>query len=51
MMFILWTENFYPKSNEIIKEISVMLSKKINLPEKFDDFKHDVPGNWFKGPF
>ena len=45
------TENFYPKSNEIIKEISVMLSKKINLPEKFDDFKHDVPGNWFKGPF
>ena len=46
------TEDFYPTSFDIAKKVCSMFDVIINE----DDFKHsssphDVPGDWFKGPF
>ena len=46
------TKNFYPGSKEIADTILNILRKKINTTELSKDRKfHDVPGDWFKGPF
>ena len=46
------TKRFYPGQKEIINAVIKLLKLKINL--KIKDKKnihHDVPGEWFKGPF
>ncbi len=47
------TNNFYPKDLKIMEVISEMLSKKINhqKQERPPISMHDIPGDWFKGPF
>ncbi len=47
------TKDFYKKAEDIIKTIGLILGKKINtgLIKKQRKFPHDVPGDWFKGPF
>tara|TARA_B100000795_G_scaffold266622_2_gene250091 strand:- start:4859 stop:5932 length:1074 start_codon:yes stop_codon:yes gene_type:complete len=47
------TRNFYPTANTIIARIIHMLKLKVNIGEIAVDNKtqHDVPGDWFKGPF
>lgn len=47
------TQHFYPNSLSIVEKIAEMLGKTVDVTE----FKqpatrpHDVPGDWFKGPF
>ena len=44
------TKNFYITEKDIIKKIFKIL--KINKTISTKKIKHhDVPGNWFKGPF
>ena len=47
------TKNFYPDYISIIKEVSKLINKSINLKTlKRETFgRHDIPGPWFKGPF
>ena len=47
------TKDFYPTANTIITRVSQMLKLKVNLGDIMLDEKnhHDVPGDWFKGPF
>ena len=51
------TKFYYPNSIDIIKKIEYLVQKKINkikiseYIKKQNLKKHDVPGNWFKGPF
>ena len=46
------TKNFYIRANKIADEVLLMLkikkNKNLNLKEPIP---HDVPGDWFKGPF
>ena len=46
------TKNFYIRANKIADEVLLMLkikkNKNLNLIEPIP---HDVPGDWFKGPF
>lgn len=47
------TKGFYIRAADIVKQVLTMLDKDISkvdqdLPEPFP---HDVPGDWFKGPF
>ena len=46
------TKDFYPTYRDIIFEVLKMLKKK-TLKNKIPVLKnlHDVPGNWFTGPF
>ena len=44
------TNNIYSDANSIISHINKLNEKNIPLLEN-DDFPHDVPGDWFKGPF
>ena len=37
-------------SKDIVKEVSILLAKRIPV-EVERDSNHDVPGDWFKGPF
>lgn len=44
------TKGFYPRADEIVEAVSRMLNKSISA--KFErNHPHDVPGEWFKGPF
>ena len=47
------TRNFYPGSSEVIDAIETLLSCKIDKTSLLDKvtWPHDVPGDWFKGPF
>ena len=46
------TRNFYPTSYEIAKKVCSMLEMPFNEKNfKPSSFPHDVPGDWFKGPF
>jgi len=46
------TEDFYPTSYDIAKKICSMLSVTFNKSDfKHSSIPHDVPGDWFKGPF
>ena len=43
------TKKRYSGWIDIVKEVSIILEKRIPLEVK--DPNHDVPGDWFKGPF
>ncbi|MBN1788060.1 MAG: alpha-ketoacid dehydrogenase subunit beta [Sedimentisphaerales bacterium] len=47
------TKVFYKKAEDIIELAGKMLEKDIDLKsfQRSKDFLHDVPGDWFKGPF
>jgi acetoin:2,6-dichlorophenolindophenol oxidoreductase subunit beta len=46
------TEDFYPTSHDIAKKVCAMLEVSFNEKDfKRSSFPHDVPGDWFKGPF
>lgn len=47
------TEKYYKGAEDIVHTIGKMLDKKLDIKEIIDAGKspHDVPGNWFKGPF
>ncbi len=46
------TKDFYPTSRNIILEIFKMLNKKIESKQIPSEKNfHDIPGDWFKGPF
>ena len=47
------TKEFYPSAGTINQKICEMLKKEINLDNLRIQQKehHDVPGDWFKGPF
>ena len=44
------TKNRYSNWINIVKEVEVILKKKIPI-ELIDKTPHDIPGEWFKGPF
>lgn len=46
------TENFYPTSHTIAEKISLMFGKAFKENELDKPIApHDIPGDWFKGPF
>ena len=45
------TKDFYPNYLSIIKLISNLLKIKVNFDDLNVESDHDIPGNWFKGPF
>jgi len=45
------TKAFYKQSDDIISLVSEMMGKKITIKKDPPGFLHDVPGEWFKGPF
>jgi len=47
------TKDYYPTANTIISKVHKMLKLKVNLGDIILEEKghHDVPGDWFKGPF
>lgn len=47
------TKVFYKKAEDIIELVAGMLKKNIDLKysQRNKEFPHDVPGDWFKGPF
>ena len=45
------TKNLYITDEKIIHTVSKILKKKINKNIKINKKYHDVPGEWFKGPF
>lgn len=46
------TKDFYPRAEDIVKLAGKMLGKELRTDfKKQRKFPHDVPGDWFKGPF
>ena len=47
------TREFYPRAEEIVEKINGMLKASVPIGEFAAKRKHphDVPGDWFKGPF
>ena len=46
------TDKYYPGALEITKTVLKMFGKKIKSLNNFKKIHpHDVPGDWFKGPF
>ena len=45
------TKNFYVRANKIVQEVLNILSVKNNKIVLKEPIPHDVPGDWFKGPF
>ncbi len=47
------TKNFYLNYQDILNQVFKMLDIKNNFIEEtsLDTIKHDIPGEWFKGPF
>lgn len=47
------TEKYYKRAEDIVHTVGKMLGKKLDTKEILDSrkFPHDVPGDWFKGPF
>jgi pyruvate/2-oxoglutarate/acetoin dehydrogenase E1 component len=47
------TEKFYPRSEDIALQTAALLAKEIDVEPLIRTRKspHDVPGEWFKGPF
>lgn len=44
------TKDYYNCSRDIIKAIAEMLKAEIVIPDRHSEL-HDVPGDWFSGPF
>ena len=47
------TKNFYIEAIDIINKLQTLLNKDLSLAKKDinQTEHHDVPGDWFKGPF
>ena len=47
------TENYYPDASTICERVGKMLNIDINteLLQASKPTKHDIPGEWFNGPF
>ena len=45
------TDGFYPSALDIVKVVAEMMGCAVPLDELKDDCPHDVPGDWFRGPF
>ena len=45
------TKKFYPGVKEIVSAISNLTNIKISFVSTSKNQHHDVPGEWFKGPF
>jgi len=47
------TKDFYPNATSILKVVSEIFNKEIEWSslEKKQTWPHDIPGDWFKGPF
>ncbi|MBT5303711.1 MAG: alpha-ketoacid dehydrogenase subunit beta, partial [Candidatus Scalindua sp.] len=47
------TERYYKRAEDIVITVGKMLGKKLDIKEILNSRKspHDVPGDWFKGPF
>lgn len=45
------TKAYYKRSNDIISIVGEIMGKKIFLEKNIRGSLHDVPGEWFKGPF
>jgi pyruvate dehydrogenase E1 component beta subunit len=47
------TKAFYKRADDIVSTIGEMLGRNIVMPDadKRAEFPHDVPGEYFKGPF
>jgi pyruvate dehydrogenase E1 component beta subunit len=47
------TKHFYRGAKDIIRTVAEMLNKKIKIEtaDIGETLPHDVPGDWFKGPF
>jgi len=47
------TKVYYKRADDIVQAVSVMLGKKIRMPDinERQNYLHDVPGDFFKGPF
>jgi len=51
---VVLTENYYPDASEIARRVAAMLGRNDiqtdGIPE-LERQPHDVPGDWFSGPF
>ena len=47
------TKGFYVRSEDIVRTVSSMMKKTIDIGVLAfkREAPHDVPGDWFKGPF
>jgi pyruvate dehydrogenase E1 component beta subunit len=47
------TERYYKRAEDIVHSVGIMIGKKLDIKEIIDSriSPHDVPGDWFKGPF
>ena len=45
------TKEYYKDAKNIIEEISTIFNININLDNFIKRLHHDIPGDWFKGPF
>lgn len=45
------SREYYPDHKAIASSVGQMVGERIKLDPEPEDFKHDIPGNWFKGPF
>jgi pyruvate dehydrogenase E1 component beta subunit len=45
------TKNYYVSANNIANKVAEMLDKNIDADELIKQGHHDVPGDWFTGPF
>jgi len=46
------TEKFYPSAATIVDNVSNIFSKSLNVDDlEKSSTPHDIPGDWFKGPF
>ena len=46
------TKNYHINSEKIVNKVAEMLKIKVNIGNNFKkDHPHDVPGDWFTGPF
>lgn len=45
------TDGFYPSVSDIVNRVAEMMKVSIPLSDVIDSHPHDVPGEWFRGPF
>ena len=47
------TKDFYPRAIQIVERVCQMLKiEGSNLTDEIPEISpHDIPGDWFKGPF
>jgi pyruvate dehydrogenase E1 component beta subunit len=47
------TKDFYPRAEDIVEKVGVMFGSFYDAQSLADQraHPHDIPGNWFTGPF